>query len=297
MFVPIEDPKDLAATHLAFCQEIGIKGRILIAAEGINGTVSGTVEQCKQYMDHCHADPRFADMIFKIDDVEENAFKKIFVRARNDIINLGEGTEHIKPWETTGTHLSPEDWMEKLSDPNAIILDGRNDYESAVGHFEGAICPPLSSFRDFPRWIRENLGDYKTRPILSYCTGGIRCEKLSAFLMEEGFEEVYQLDGGIVTYGKNPNTHGMKWKGACYVFDERVTVPIGTTDPSSASTCYFCGNPSNTYINCSNVDCNRHFVCCSACDEAHNHTCSDACLDAPRHRLPGEKLLKAGPRR
>lgn len=291
-FARIEDHEQFAADHLAFCKEIGVLGRILIAPEGINGTVSGTREQCAAYMEGLKSDPRLADTLFKIDDVEENAFKKIFVRARKDMINLGEGTEHLDPNSLTGAYMSPAEWKERINDPDVVILDGRNDYESEVGHFKGAICPPLKSFRDFPAWIRENLGHAKDKPLLTYCTGGIRCEKLSAFLIEEGFKEVYQLDGGIVTYGKDPEAHGEGWEGACYVFDERVTVPIGTADPGSASTCFFCGTPCGHYVNCSNVDCNKHFICCPACEAEHDHACSPECHAAPRHRLPGQKLIK-----
>jgi UPF0176 protein len=166
---------------------------------------------------------------------------------------------------------------------DVLILDGRTDYEYDLGHFKNAIRPPVKSFRDFPFWIRENLSAYKDKTILTYCTGGIRCEKLTAFMLSEGFEHVAQLHGGIVTYGKDENIKGKLWEGLCYVFDQRVAVPINHTEEYTVlTTCLHCGKPSDRYINCANIDChNQHFQC-EECEKKTFRSCSKECETAPR---------------
>jgi UPF0176 protein len=157
-------------------------------------------------------------------------------------------------------------------------LDGRNYYEYDIGHFRGAIRPEVESSRDFPEWIRQNLSEFKDRPILTYCTGGIRCEKLSGFLLKEGFKDVSQLDGGIVTYGKDPEVKGRLFDGKCYVFDERISVPINSTDEDIiVGRCHHCGKEEDRYINCANDDCHKKHVCCVECEEEHNSFCSLEC--------------------
>lgn len=200
-YVPIEDPEAFREQHLAFCKELGLLGRILVSSEGINGTVSGTVEQTEKYMETMKADPRFADMVFKIDEAEGHAFKKIFVRHKKELVTL-RLEDDVDPNETTGQHLKPAEFYEKMQDPNTIVIDARNDYEYDLGHFRGAVRPDIEAFRELPEWIEEHKDMLEGKKILTYCTGGVRCEKFSGWLVKQGFEDVAQLDGGIVTYGK-----------------------------------------------------------------------------------------------
>lgn len=281
-YVHIDDPAAYAALHLTFCKALGVKGRILVAEEGINGTISGTLAQTDAYMAAMHMDPRFAGMEFKIDETEGHVFKKIFVRHRSELVTMALG-ENIDPNVVTGKYLEPEEFYEALRREDVIVLDGRNYYEYDLGHFQGAIRPEVKTFKEFPDWIRENLAAYKDRPILTYCTGGIRCEKLSGFLLQEGFSEVYQLHGGIIRYAQDPNVQGKLFDGKCYVFDERVAVPVNREEDRVVSRCRHCDTPSDRYVNCANLDCDLQFFCCEECDRAHRRSCSAECGESPRH--------------
>ncbi|MDQ0088353.1 UPF0176 protein [Paenibacillus anaericanus] len=277
-FVPIADPAIFTAEHLQYCKDLGVKGRILIASEGINGTVSGTVEQTERYMNDLRSNPLFADIVFKIDEAEEHAFKKIFVRHKEELVTFRYEHE-LDPNKLSGKRLSPNEFYEQLQEDDVIVIDGRNDYEYEIGHFRGAIRPDVESFREFPDWIRQNMSQYKNKKVLTYCTGGIRCEKLTGFLMNEGFSDVAQLEGGIVTYGKDPETKGRLFDGKCYVFDERISVPINQTNEDIViASCHHCGVTHDRYINC--PVCNLQYVSCEDCETHHHGFCSDACKEA-----------------
>jgi UPF0176 protein len=276
-YVAINDFEQFAQEHLALCKSLGLKGRILIAPEGINGTVSGTVAQTEQYMDWMHDHPLFHDIVFKVDEATAHAFKKMFVRARTELVTF-RLEDDVDPTKLTGKRLNPKQFHEAIQQEDVIILDGRNDYEYDVGHFRGAIRPAVESFREFPAWIRQHLGEHKHKKIVTYCTGGIRCEKLSGFLLREGFEDVSQLDGGIVTYGKDPEVQGERFDGKCYVFDERIVVPINRTAGSTVvGTCIHCGTKTERYINCTYDFCHHHHLVCAPCEEAQGGYCSAAC--------------------
>lgn len=276
-FVRIEDPAAFTAEHLQYCKELGIKGRILIAAEGINGTLSGTVEQTEKYMNDLRANPLFADIVFKIDEADGHTFKKMFVRHKKELVTF-RYEEELDPNVVSGKRLSPVEFYEQLKQDDVIVLDGRNDYEYDIGHFRGAIRPDIESFREFPEWIRQNLGEHKDKKILTYCTGGIRCEKLTGFLLNEGFNDVAQLEGGIVTYGKDPQVNGRLFDGKCYVFDERISVPINRTEEDIViGSCHHCGTTHDRYVNC--PVCNLQYVCCEDCEDEHHGFCSDACRE------------------
>ncbi|AOZ91829.1 rhodanese-related sulfurtransferase [Paenibacillus crassostreae] len=278
-FVSIPNPEEFTAEHLKYCKDLGVKGRIIIAEEGINGTVSGTVEQTEQYMKDLHANPLFADMVFKIDESHEHAFKKIFVRYKQELVTF-RYDKHLDPNTISGKRLSPTEFHEQLQQDDVIVIDGRNDYEYEIGHFRNAIRPDVESFREFPEWIRANLSEFKDKKVLTYCTGGIRCEKLTGFLMHEGFNDVAQLDGGIVTYGKDPEVQGRLFDGKCYVFDERISVPINHTDEDIVvGKCYHCGKSEDRYINCRYKLCNAKHVCCEECEAEHRGFCSEECED------------------
>ncbi len=274
----IADPEAFADEHREFCQDLGLRGRVLIGAEGINGTVSGLTPETERYMEALRADPRTRGIEFKVDPASGHAFKRLSVKFRPEIVTLGLGEDDVDPNELTGQRLSPREWAEAMQNGDVVILDGRNNYESAVGRFKGAICPDVEHFRDFPAWIRENLAEMKDRKVLTYCTGGIRCEKLSGFLLREGFQHVSQLDGGIVNYAKDPETRGDEFEGLCYVFDERIAVEANFTGTRKlVSQCSRCCEPSPRYRNCARPECNRQFFLCEPCEERSGRFCSTEC--------------------
>ncbi len=276
-FVQIAHPEALALEHLSFCKRLGIKGRILIAHEGINGTLSGTLAQTEEYRRVMQQIPLFRDIVYKIDESDHHVFDKIFVRPKKELVTF-RLDEDVNPHVLTGKHLKPVEFYEKLQDPNVIVIDGRNDYEYDIGHFRGAIRPDVESSRDFPTWIRNNLTAYKDKTILTYCTGGIRCEKLSGFLLQEGFQDVSQLEGGIVTYGKDPEVRGRLFDGKCYVFDKRKSVKINqTAEDCVVGQCYHCGSLEDRYINCANDLCHLQHICCTTCEENYNSFCTVEC--------------------
>ena len=281
-FVPIDDPEQFAAEHLQFCKDLGLKGRILVSDNGINGTVSGTVSQTETYMETMHQDPRFEDMVFKIDEHDGHAFKKMHVRPRKELVTL-RLEEPIDPNELTGNYMKPKEFYEAMQDENTIILDTRNDYEYDVGHFRGAIRPYIRSFRELPQWVQENRELLEGKRILTYCTGGIRCEKFTGWMIKEGFEDVHQLEGGIVTYGKDPEVQGKLWDGMCYVFDNRLTVPINQTEHVVVGRDYFDGTPCERYVNCANPECNKQILCSEENEHKYMRGCTDECRRSPNN--------------
>ena len=198
----IDDAEQFAADHLTFCKDLGLAGRIIVATEGLNGTVSGTAESCKTYMDTLHADPRFATIDFKVDEVDTPSFIKMHVRAKSEIVHSGlRDPNIINPQKQTGKHLEPKEFLAMKDADDVVILDVRSNYEHNLGKFKNAITLDIENFRDFPAKINE-LAQYRDKKIVTYCTGGIKCEKASALLLHEGFTDVYQLHGGIIKYGK-----------------------------------------------------------------------------------------------
>lgn len=281
-YTPIADAEQFAADHLKFCKSLGLKGRIIVAEEGLNGTVSGTVDNCKIYMDTLLADPRFASTDFKIDEHEGHAFEKIFVRYKPEIVHSGlRDPKIIDPSKETGKHIDGKTFLEMKNDPNVVILDVRSDYEHQVGKFKNAITLDIQNFREFPEKVKE-LDYLKDKKVITYCTGGIKCEKASALLLKEGFKDVYQLHGGIIKYGKEAG--GEDFEGVCYVFDGRVTVPVNSVNPSVISVCHHCGKPSTRMINCANPECNEHMPMCEECGWEWNGSCSSECKEHPRAR-------------
>lgn len=292
-YTTIEDPEAFADEHLAYCKSIELKGRILVASEGINGTVSGTVEQTDAYMAHMKADPRFDGIVFKIDESEQHVFKKMHVRPRPELVNLSL-EDDVNPHEITGNYLEPAEFLEKMQEENTVIVDARNTYEFDVGHFKGAIRPDVETFRDLPDWIRDNKELLEGKQILTYCTGGIRCEKFSGWLKREGFEDVSQLHGGIVTYGKDPVAKGQLWDGQCYVFDERLTVSVNQVEHVIVGRDHFDGEPCERYINCSNPECNKQIIASKENEDKHLGGCTHECRVHPRNRyIPRNGLTEA----
>jgi len=279
----IEDAEQFASNHLQFCKSLNLKGRIIVADEGLNGTVSGTVESCKVYMDTLHADARFSKIDFKIDDVEEPSFIKMHCRYKSEIVHSGlRDPGIINPELKTGIHLEPVDFVKMKEDPDVVIVDVRSNYEHSIGRFKNAITFDIENFRDFPKMINQ-LAQYKDKKIITYCTGGIKCEKASALLLHEGFDQVYQLHGGIIKYGKEAG--GEDFEGKCYVFDNRVAVDVNSVNPLVISTCRNCGTHTTKMINCANPECNEHFTQCDECGEKLDGACSEVCQAHPRKRV------------
>ena len=281
-YAPIEDPEQFAAEHLKFCKSLGLKGRVIVASEGLNGTVSGSPDACQAYMDHVHADPRFAKTDFKIDYSPIHAFQRMHVRHKSEIVHSGlRDPRTVDPNRRTGKHLKPVDFLEMKDRENVVILDVRSNYETEVGRFKNALTLDIENFRDFPEKVKE-LANLKDKTVITYCTGGIKCEKASAYLLEQGFEDVYQLEGGIIKYGLE--TGGVDFEGKCYVFDNRITVDVNQVNPTIISTCHHCDTPSSRMINCANPECNNHMPMCEECGWTMEGACSDECKTHPRKR-------------
>jgi len=289
-YVKIENPEEFTKQHLQFCKNLGLKGRILIAEEGINGTVSGTVEQTSKYMDAMHEDPRFKDLWFKIDESDGHAFKKMHVRHRPELVTL-RLEDDIDPNELTGNYLEPKEFYEMMQKENVVVIDARNDYEYDLGHFRGAVRPDIKAFRELPDWIRQNKEKFEGKTILTYCTGGIRCEKFSGWLKKEGFEDVHQLHGGIVSYGKDPEVKGELWDGQCYVFDERISVPVNQVEHVVVGRDYFTGEPCERYVNCANPECNKQILCSEENEHFYMRGCTHECRVHPRNMYVKEHNL------
>lgn len=247
------------------CTELGLKGRIIIAEEGINGTVEGNVNNTQKYIEYMRSHEVFNDTEFKISDGDGQSFPKLSIKVRNEIVSAHLGDEDVNPKEVTGKYLDPEElhkWFEEGKE--FYIVDMRNDYEHKVGYFKNSILPSLRNFRDLPK-ILNDLDHLKDKTVLTVCTGGVRCEKASGYLVTKGFKDVYQLKGGIVTYmEKYPNQNFL---GKLYVFDNRVVMGFNTDSPEHVivGRCEMCGKPSDHYINCKNDECHRHFICCEDC--------------------------------
>lgn len=284
-YTKIENPEFFAEEHLGYCRDLGLRGRILISPEGINGTCSGLFSQTEKYMAHMRLDPRFKDLWFKTDEVKGHVFKKMHVRYKQELVTF-RLPEDLDPNEITGEHLEPAQWLEKMQEEDVIILDGRTDYEFDLGHFKNAIRPPLKSFREFPEWVETAFLKFKDKKVLTYCTGGVRCEKLSGYLKSKGFKNVYQLNGGIVNYSQDPDVKGKLFEGKCYVFDERISIPVNFADEYTVTgKCLHCGTPTDRYVNCANLDCHKQHFECETCEEKWARSCSEDCMNAPRHEL------------
>ena len=240
-FAPFEHPTALKPAIETLCREQGIKGTVLLAHEGINGTVAGSASGIATLLTHL---PGCADLDVKFSAAPAMPFHRMKVRLKREIVTLGE--PHIDPLATVGTYVEPQDWNALIADPDTVVIDTRNDYEVAIGTFANAIDPETATFRDFPEWFRtrraEVLGD-RPRKVAMFCTGGIRCEKSTAFLKAEGLDEVYHLKGGILRYLEEVPAEESLWQGECFVFDERVSVGHGLTTTGKHTLCRACRRP------------------------------------------------------
>jgi UPF0176 protein len=239
-FVSLPDFQEMQEPLLAFCQQQAIKGTLLLAKEGINGTIAGSREGIDAVLGYLRSDLRLADLEHKESYTDTPPFERMKVRLKQEIVTLG--VPEVDPNEQVGTYVNPQEWNRLISDPEVIVIDTRNDYEVSIGSFQGAINPQTESFRDFPEYVRKNLDPNKHKKVAMFCTGGIRCEKASSYMISQGFPEVYHLKGGILKYLEEVPAENSLWEGECFVFDERVAVRHGL-EPGSYELCLCCGYP------------------------------------------------------
>ncbi|WP_296055768.1 rhodanese-related sulfurtransferase [uncultured Amphritea sp.] len=239
-FVALEDFQTLREPLHQVMQDNGVRGTLLLASEGINGTVAGSREGIDALLTWLQQDPRLADIVYKESLDDSNPFHRTKVKLKKEIVTMG--VEGIDPKRVVGTYVKPEEWNALISDPDVILVDTRNDYEVQVGTFKGAVNPHTETFREFPDYVKENLDPEKNRKVAMFCTGGIRCEKSTAYLKEQGFDEVYHLEGGILKYLEEVPQENSLWEGECFVFDNRVTVNH-QLEKGSYDQCHACRLP------------------------------------------------------
>jgi UPF0176 protein len=239
-FVTLDDYTDRRQPLLNICHHHQIKGTILLAAEGINATISGTRSSIDAILTYLKADPCFADLEHKESIAEKPPFDRLKVRLKQEIVTFGIPTTN--PTETVGTYVKPQDWNQLIADPDVIVIDTRNQYEVEIGTFKGAIDPHTDSFTQFPEYVANNLNPEQHKQIALFCTGGIRCEKATSYLLNQGFETVYHLQGGILKYLEQVPATDSHWEGECFVFDDRVAITHGLA-PGTYQLCWGCGNP------------------------------------------------------
>lgn len=221
-FVTLDNYAALKPGLLDFMLANQVRGTLLLAKEGINGTVAGSRTAIDALLDFLRADPRFAELSYKESYTDTPPFLRSRVKLKREIVTMG--VEGIDPKQSVGTYVKPKDWNQLISDPDVLLVDTRNDYEVQVGTFKNAVNPHTESFREFPQYVKQHLNPQKHKKVAMFCTGGIRCEKSTAYLKEQGFEEVYHLEGGILKYLEEVPEQQSLWEGECFVFDERVTV-------------------------------------------------------------------------
>lgn len=275
-YVDIEYPKQVQKWQQKLCADLNLAGRIIIAHEGINATVGGDEKSIEIYKKAMEKDPRFREIDFKESDGSNQCFPRMRIIVKNEIVYLGQDTQKITA-KNGGRHLTPQETHALIASKpdDLVILDARNDYEWRIGAFEGAVKPDIEHFRQFPQFVDDNLEQFKDKQVLMYCTGGIRCERASAYLNATGVaKSVYQMSGGIHRYAEQ-YPEGF-FRGKNYVFDDRVAVRI---NDDVLSTCNLCPTPCDTYTNCLNAECNEHYIACSTCITTYGNCCTAACQE------------------
>ncbi|MGV6838724.1 MAG: oxygen-dependent tRNA uridine(34) hydroxylase TrhO [Planktomarina sp.] len=271
-FTPFQDPAALRAPLLSLCEHEGIKGTLLLAPEGINGTVAGPQSGIERLWSHIDALPGCKGFDHKESTAESMPFKRMKVRLKKEIVTMGQ--PQVDPRAFTGHYVEPEDWNALITAPDVVVIDTRNDYEVGIGTFEGALDPQTKTFREFPAWWEANKGRFHNKRIAMFCTGGIRCEKSTNFLLGEGIEDVYHLKGGILKYLENVPEEESTWNGECFVFDNRVSVGHGLKE-GSYDQCFACRRPI-TEADKSRPEYRKGVQC---------HQCKDEYSDADRTRF------------
>lgn len=260
-FAPFADPAALQGPLLDVCRAQGVKGTLLLAPEGINGTIAGTDEAIDRVLAHIRALPGCADLEVKDSRAAAPPFYRMKVRIKREIVTMGQ--PDIDPLIDAGHYVAPQDWNALIDQPDTIVIDTRNDYEVAIGSFAGAIDPRTKTFSDFPAWFRAHREELAGNRVAMFCTGGIRCEKATAFLKAEGLDEVYHLEGGILKYLETVPAADSRWQGECFVFDQRVAVTHGL-QPGSHDLCHACRMPVSTADRAS-----PHYVAGVSCPACH----------------------------
>ncbi|HLC97057.1 MAG TPA: rhodanese-related sulfurtransferase [Candidatus Nanoarchaeia archaeon] len=270
-YVKIINPARLQSSLLKLSKSLNLRGKLLITEEGINGCVSGSAANITKFQKALTKDKRFQDMLFKDTGAATHTFDKMFVRVRKEIItshfpsSMHDAAPYVEPKELKA-------WLDKKD--NLLMVDARNDYESKIGKFHNALTPNLKTFRDWPNVVRQ-IPDKKQK-IVTYCTGGIRCEKASAYLRKKGYKNVYQLHGGILQYGRECGN--AYWEGKCFVFDQRGAVDIDPENQSKPITiCIYCRSPCAKYHNCALESCDKRFIACPECAQQFDNCCSKKC--------------------
>lgn len=244
-FVTLEDYKELRKPFLNECSKYDLKGTIILALEGINATIAGTKEAVDSFLKYLSSDIRLSHINYKFSYDDEVPFYRMKVKLKKELIQIG--IDGINPNEKVGTYVDPKDWNELVNNSEVLLVDTRNNYEVEVGTFKGAIKPDINNFREFPDYVRVNLNPMKHKKVAMFCTGGIRCEKASSFMMNEGFEQVYHLKGGILKYLEDVPSEESIWEGECFVFDNRTSVDddLGSGEYTLCSNCRSPLSPSD----------------------------------------------------
>ena len=239
-FVSFPDYVSRQPEILKFCIEKSIKGTLLVAEEGINGTIAGRKTNIHQFLQFLKSDSRFSDIEHKESYADKIPFHRMKVKIKKEIVTLGQ--PNINSDERSGIRLDPKDWNSLITDPDTVIVDTRNEYEYQIGTFENAISPKTTNFREFPDFVKQKLDSKKNKKVAIFCTGGIRCEKASIYMLNQGFKNVYQLNGGILKYLEEIDRNKSLWQGECFVFDSRVSVDYELAK-GNYEQCYACRRP------------------------------------------------------
>lgn len=274
----ILNPPLFRDTLYYYFNDLEVLGRVYVAKEGINAQISVPTRRLEDFKEFLYS-ISFLDGIRLNLAIEDNgkSFFKLAIKVRNKIVADGVEDSNFDP-SNSGVHLNAKEFNQITSNPETIVVDMRNHYESEIGHFENAICPDVDTFREQLPLVVEMLKDKKDKPVVMYCTGGIRCEKASAYLKYHGFKEVYQLNGGIIEYARQIQQKGLpnKFKGKNFVFDERLAETISN---EIIAHCHQCGEACDTHVNCANTGCNLLFIQCKSCAEEHQKCCSSECME------------------
>ncbi|KAF3361588.1 hypothetical protein PHSC3_001964 [Chlamydiales bacterium STE3] len=295
-FNPIDNPRQEVQEHKEFLNQIDAKSRIYISEEGINGQMSAAKEDALKYIDWLRSKKPFENIDVKIHGWHEQAFPKLTVKYKKHLVARDQDVD----LSLRGTHMQAKDFKNLLDqeDEEYLLLDVRNSYEWKVGHFKNAELPPCENYREFENYaleLKNRIPSEKTKVVM-YCTGGIRCELYSSLLIKNGIKNVFQLEGGVIKYGLEQGSK--HWQGKLFVFDDRLTVPISEEPAPTVGTCHHCGNGTDTYYNCANMDCNDLFLCCTSCLQTYSGCCQDSCKDSSRlrpyhHQNPHKPFRKA----
>jgi len=279
-FAPLSDPEAVRLWQKTLCEKLNLRGRILLSKHGINGTVGGDIEDLKAYVKETKNFAAFKKTAFKWSEGSRDDFPRLSVRVRPELVTLG-AADKLQVDEHGvvggGKHLKPEEVHQLVAErgDDVIFFDGRNAYEAAVGKFKNAVVPKTQTTRDFLNELAsDTYKEIKNKPVVTYCTGGIRCEVLSALMKNRGFTEVYQIDGGIVKYGETYGDDGL-WEGSLYVFDRRMGLKFSET-ATDIGQCIHCGSSTSNYENCANKSCNKLVLICEDCKQDHAKLCHNA---------------------